>query len=218
MNYDEEFAKGLKSDHRKFKAEIQAKIRSFTNVGEGDDAALFEELAFCLLTPQSKAVSCLGAVSSASKSGILFSGSTDVLAPHLRVCGVRFHRNKSRFLVEARERFLKDGVGLRGVLDSHPDDFECRKWLVENIKGMGLKEASHFLRNVGRFRNVMILDRHILRNLARAGAISKVPNSLTGKKYFACEKAMKEYANYLGIPAWELDLLLWRRETGFILK
>ena len=45
--------------------------------------------------------------------------------------------------------------------------------------GLGYKEASHFLRNIGLSEDIPILDRHILKNLVLLGAIDKVPSSIS---------------------------------------
>ena len=51
---------------------------------------------------------------------------------------------------------------------------ELRNWLAKNVKGYGLKEAGHFLRNIGISDNkITILDRHILRNLKKLNIIAE---------------------------------------------
>ena len=82
---------------------------------------------------------------------------------------------------------------------------------------MGWKEASHFLRNIGH-RNLAILDRHILRNLVRAGVLHRLPKTLTAKRYLLIEEKFKDFAERMDIPMDELDLLFWSMETGEILK
>jgi N-glycosylase/DNA lyase len=93
-----------------------------------------------------------------------------------------------------------------------------REWLVKNVKGLGYKEATHFLRNVGRSNGLAILDRHILRNLKRYGAIRAIPKTLSKKEYFRIERRFREFADAVGIPIDELDLLFWSMETGEIRK
>jgi N-glycosylase/DNA lyase len=88
---------------------------------------------------------------------------------------------------------------------------------VKNVKGLGWKEASHFLRNIGH-RNLAILDRHILRNLKRHGVIKSLPKTLTPKRYLVIEQKFMEFSSTIGITMDELDLLFWSRETGEILK
>ncbi|MBU4134056.1 DNA lyase, partial [bacterium] len=85
-------------------------------------------------------------------------------------------------------------------------------------RGYGFKEASHFLRNVGKGEKLAILDRHILRNLKNFGAIKEIPQAISGKLYLEIEKKFMLFAKRLKIPPAELDLLLWYKETGKVFK
>ncbi len=107
---------------------------------------------------------------------------------------------------------------LKERLDGFRDPLEAREWLVANILGLGYKEASHFLRNIGRGEEIAILDRHILKNLHRHGVIEKVPDSLSKKEYMRIEGLMKGFSKRTGIPLAHLDLLFWSMETGEIFK
>ena len=93
-----------------------------------------------------------------------------------------------------------------------------RQKLVNGIKGIGYKEASHFLRNIGLGKDIAILDRHILKNLKRYGVISRVPLSIPAKSYLNIEERARAFASMIGISLGELDLLFWSRETGEIFK
>jgi N-glycosylase/DNA lyase len=103
-------------------------------------------------------------------------------------------------------------------LNSYPDIRECREWLVNNLTGLGYKEASHFLRNIGFGENIAILDRHILRNLCLLGVIPEIPEALSRAKYLRIEEKMSGFAAKIAIPLLHLDLLLWYKETGEIFK
>ena len=103
------------------------------------------------------------------------------------------------------------------MLDRGLDPQEERLWLVHNVKGLGWKESSHFLRNIGR-KNLAILDRHILRNLTRHRVLRAFPRTLTPRHYAKIEQQFLSFAARLGITIDELDLLFWSRETGEILK
>jgi N-glycosylase/DNA lyase len=80
-----------------------------------------------------------------------------------------------------------------------------------------MKEASHFLRNIG-VRGLAILDRHIFRHLIRLQVIRAMPKSLTKKRYLSIEKKWHRFADDVGISLDELDLLFWSMETGEIRK
>ena len=94
---------------------------------------------------------------------------------------------------------------------------QIREYLVENIKGIGYKEASHFLRNIGH-RNLAILDRHILKNLKDLKVINDIPKSLSKNKYFEIEKKFSNFSKEINIPMDELDLLFWSIETGEVFR
>lgn len=103
-------------------------------------------------------------------------------------------------------------------MDEKISAFEKRELLIANVPGYGLKEATHFLRNIGKNESLAILDRHILRNLYTYGAIPAIPENLSKKTYYRIENQFKEFAKNVGIPLDELDLLFWSMETGIILK
>lgn len=97
------------------------------------------------------------------------------------------------------------------------DERKAREWLVKNVEGIGWKEASHFLRNVG-FGGVAILDRHVLRVLHEHGLIGEIPKSLPRGRYLEIEEKIEKLARKLDLSLGELDLYLWYMKTGEILK
>jgi N-glycosylase/DNA lyase len=196
---------------------IQKRLREFKIVLDQNDDDVFAELCFCLLTPQSSAKTCWAAVSRLKERSLLLKGEANEIQPQLN--DVRFGDSKAKYIVEARARFTKDGkLYLKSHLSSFTNLFELREWMVENVKGLGYKEASHFLRNVGLGEEFAILDRHILRNLKRLEVISEVPVSITKKRYLEIEDKLRHFSREIGIPLADLDLLFWSRETGWIFK
>lgn len=197
---------------------IIKRLDEFKTIVNDDDERIFEELAFCLCTPQSKATVCWSAITSLMNNGLLLSGTKEKIRPFLNA--VRFGDSKSEYIVKARELFSRDGqIKIKEKILSMPNPVELRDWLAENVNGLGLKEASHFVRNIGLSDNkVAILDRHILKNLVEYGVIAEIPKSLTEKIYLEIEQKTKDFAEELEIPLDELDLLLWSEETGTIFK
>lgn len=201
------------------KDEINKRLEEFQSIRKKTDEEIFAELAFCIFTPQSKATTCWNAVQSLVKNGLLFNGDENQIKPFLNA--VRFHENKSRYLVEVRKKLTENGkIQLKDKIQEFENDpFTLREWLLENIKGMGLKETSHFTRNIGLSKSQLaILDVHIVKNLKELGVIDDIPKSLTKKRYLEIENKMKEFAKEIGITLDELDLLLWSKETGFVFK
>ncbi len=196
---------------------IQTRLNEFKQILNCNDDDVFAELCFCLLTPQSSAKTCWAAVSRLKERSLLLKGEASEIQPQLN--DVRFSDSKAKYIVEARATFSKDGkLSLKSHLSSFANMFELREWMVENVKGLGYKEASHFLRNVGLGEEFAILDRHILRNLKRLDVITEVPVSITKKRYLEIEEKLRRFSREIAIPLADLDLLFWSRETGWIFK
>ena len=130
--------------------------------------------------------------------------------------GVRFNQRKAEYICLARLMFCERS--LRATLAGFASPQAAREWLVENVKGLGYKEASHFLRNIGLGEDLAILDRHILKNLVLLGVIDEVPSSPTKRIYLEIEKKMAAFSKKAGIPMGQLDLLLWYKEAGEVFK
>ncbi|MCD6467538.1 MAG: N-glycosylase/DNA lyase [Methanomicrobia archaeon] len=195
---------------------IQEKIRSRLNEFDrlrekGNDGEIFAELIFCILTPQSKAQRCWKTVETLLNKNLLLKGNEDQISKMLK--RVRFRNRKAEYIVEARKHYP-----IRSKIKKFDDIYSAREWLVQNVRGMGYKEASHFLRNIGFGEELAILDRHILKNLKSLGVIEEIPRSLTKKKYFEIEKKMKKFSEKVEIPMSHLDLVLWYKETGEVFK
>lgn len=189
------------------KNEIEERLDQFSHV-EGDQ--LFYELCFCLLTPQSKGRRCDEAVQILRNKNYLHTSVP--LLPVLKT-KTRFHHHKAHYLEQMKQMYpliLKQ-------LKNERDPFVLRQWLVEHVKGMGMKEASHFLRNVG-YRGLAILDRHILRNLVKCKVLDDLPKTLPAKRYQEIEQLLFSFSTKIGIHADALDLLFWSMETGEVFK
>lgn len=207
----------LLESYKKKKDEIKNKLQGFKEVSNQSDEGVFAELAFCICTPQSKAIAAWGAIAALAKNGYLFRGNEKLIRPFLNV--VRFADSKAKYIVEAREFFTKNGkLQIKEKIKSFSDVLKLRDWLAENVKGLGMKESSHFLRNVGLGGDISILDVHILKNLKEYGVIEEIPETLTKKVYLEIEDKMRDFAKLVKIPLDELDLLFWSEETGVIFK
>lgn len=206
----------LLAEYKARKSEIKKRLDDFKAVWTEPDERIFSELCFCICTPQSKAVHCHEAVSALSGNRVLYCGDERRIRSGLKK--VRFPNNKAKYIVETRGRFFCDKTLRVKDKISAGDIFATREWLVRNVKGIGYKEASHFLRNIGFGDDLAILDVHILKNMVRLGVISEKPKTLTRKKYLELEEKLRKFSKSVGIPMAELDLLFWSMETGHIFK
>jgi N-glycosylase/DNA lyase len=197
---------------------IKARLNEFREVWErGDDIRIFEELVFCVFTAGASAR--MGLRSLECIRDILMEASSEGLASRLRHVH-RFPNARAGYIVTTREYFRREfGFRLKELISSFGDPLERRDFfaLNKNIKGIGYKEASHFLRNIG-FFGYAILDKHIVRSLYEFGVIESPRPPGTRKRYLEVERRFKEFALEVGISPDELDLLLWSEKTGEILK
>ncbi|MCD6572081.1 MAG: N-glycosylase/DNA lyase [Thermoplasmata archaeon] len=191
------------------KNKVNTRINEFTKIGRSNVDTIFKELCFCILTANFNARRSIK-IQREIDNGFLFL-SEEELADKLKKLGHRYPKSRAKYIVNARE--YKNL--LEKVLKSH-NEKEIREWLVENIKGVGYKEASHFLRNIG-FKNLAIIDFHIVDLLSRYNLIVK-PKSLSKRKYLEIEGLLRKIAGKVGVSLAELDLYLWYMETGKVLK
>jgi N-glycosylase/DNA lyase len=213
-------AKALKTTlidtYNAIRVDIDKRLRDFARVWvDASDIELFREMAFCMCTPQTSAHKSWSAVSALFDRKLLAKGGAEQIAPVLREHGVRFHNNKARYIVQNREKFYpKTREHIGKILElPQPHDY-----LYNNIEGWGMKEAAHFLRNIGFGDYAAILDRHILRRLAVYGVIPEIPAALSTRVYRETDEKMKAFAESCGIPFAALDLVFWYEETGEIFK
>jgi N-glycosylase/DNA lyase len=208
----------LRRDYRAKRRAIERRLAEFRAVPGRGDAAVFEELCYCILTAGSSAR--MGMRTLEVLRDLLHRGSLGELQQRAGAHHVRFWRLRPAYIVQTRE-YLRTtcGMELRKLLASFDRPQERRDFLARNraIKGLGYKEASHFLRNIG-FRGYAILDKHIVNSLRELGVIGPRLKPSTRKGYLAIERKLMRFADEIGIDMDHLDLLLWSRKTGEILK
>ena len=188
---------------------IEKRMKEFEENRGKTEEEIFKELCFCILTANFNAERSIR-IQQEINDGFLFLDK-DELERKLREFGHRFPRTRTNYIVEAR----KFKGQLKRIMENL-EGGELREWLVKNVKGLGYKEASHFLRNVG-YKNFAIIDFHILDVLARFKVIEK-PKVMTKKKYFEIEDLLREIGKKVELSLAELDLYLWYLETKKVLK
>ena len=182
-----------------------------------DDHRIFEELAFCIFTANTSAEMGLKAVDAVRN--VLIAGTADDMTRRLE--GIyRFNNVRPAHIIHTRnylENFLN--FELKKKIKSFNDKNELRDFFALNkdIKGLAYKEASHFLRNIG-FKGYAILDKHIINSLHEFGVLPTNDKPKNAKEYLEIEKKFIDFSKQAGIDMDELDLLLWSRKNGRILK
>ena len=181
---------------------INQRIKEFSSIPR-DFNSLFRELVFCLLTAGASAE--LGIKTINHLGDTIYRGTQEDIQKKLKEI-YRFHTIRAGYIFQARENFKKINLNSQTIRDD----------LINNIKGLGMKEASHFLRNIG-FKDYAIIDFHIIDILIKYGLIEK-PKTLTRNKYLEIEGVLKKLADKVNLNLAELDIYLWYLETGKVLK
>ncbi len=187
--------------------DINKRLSEFKALNKKGNNEWFFELCFCFLTANWKAKESIEIQKKLIPDGFL-NWSEDKLAQFLKKSGHRFWPQRAECIVLARK--------YKNVKDILLKEKDKRLWLVKNIKGLGMKESSHFLRNIG-FFEYAILDRHIINSLIDNGVIG-VHKTLTPRKYLEIEQKMGKICKKLEMSQGELDIYIWYIKTGKILK
>ena len=152
---------------------------------------------------------------------LLIEGEREQMSQALIEAGAhRFPVARPGYVVITRD-YLREqcGMRLREQLLSFADPMERRDWLARErrIKGLGYKESSHFLRNIG-LKGYGILDKHVLRCLADLGVVDSLRPPTNRDTYLETEERLRRFARRVRINFDELDLVLWSMKTGEVLK
>ena len=192
------------------KKTIDGRMEEFSYFQTATNEEVFLELCFCFMTANFQAKKSWEIQQELSSK--FWELSEAELQQELKKRGHRFWPQRGTRIYEAR--WLKDSIN--SELGKFDNEIKMRDWIVKNLKGLGMKEASHFLRNIG-YDDVAIIDKHIINILVAEGLIER-PKTLTPKKYIEIENVLRELGKKTNLSLGELDLYLWSEQTGKVLK
>ena len=210
----------IRSTHAARKKEIRARLNEFHDIWRnGSDERLWEELVFCIFTAGASARMGFTAVNAVRP--LLAQGKQREMTRAIRRVGAhRFPVARPGYIVITRDYLHEHcGMELRRKFESFRDPIERRDWLAQEkrIKGLGYKESSHFLRNIG-IRGHAILDKHVMSCLQDLQVVETAKPPTTRTRYLDVEEKLKSFAQDIKIDFDELDLVLWSIKTGEVLK
>jgi N-glycosylase/DNA lyase len=210
----------IRATHRARRKEIRARLAQFREVWRnGSNTRLWEELVFCIFTAGASARMGFRAVEAIRP--LLMDGTREDMTQALRSAGAhRFPVERPGYIVVTRT-YLREhcDLALRERLQSFADPIERRDWLAreKRIKGLGYKESSHFLRNIGLMGHA-ILDKHVMNCLTDLRVVETPKPPATRARYLETEERLRSFAREIRIDFDELDLVLWSMKTGEVLK
>lgn len=110
----------------------------------------------------------------------------------------------------AAERFADRRSSIHDLLQSAPSVVLARRKLVADVAGIGPKQASLFLRNIGFTDQIAVLDSHILTYMNWAGIGDYTASSVASiSRYEALESRFVLHAQSLGHAPHRFDIAVW---------
>jgi N-glycosylase/DNA lyase len=125
---------------------------------------------------------------------------------------VAHHRHPHRIGRWVETLFVDDKRMLRLALEMltvQEEPVLIRRRLAAGVAGLGPKQASLLLRNLGRGRRLAVLDLHVLRFMQLLGISTRGGHVASIAGYERVEVAFVAYAEYRGVAADALDLAVW---------
>jgi len=205
---------------------IQRRTREAPLMGEGE---LWRELVSCILgsrVPYHQALSAtqhltsLGLLELAEHGGAgaryeknlrrALAGTMPSAVPGAKPLRYRFPNLRADHIRRTAACIYEDGSSLVAVLESSSSDHEARARIVNLAVGIGPKQASLFLRNIGYSDDLAVLDVHVLRYMAVIGLRGKParpPASLID--YERAECLFRAHSREMGYPVGCVDIAVW---------
>jgi N-glycosylase/DNA lyase len=123
-----------------------------------------------------------------------------------------FYHSRSEYIVRTALNIYKnENTTLKNILSKCNSEFEAREILHELVIGMGYKQTSLFLRNIGYSHNLAILDTHVLKYMTYMELLSDFSKSdiSNKRKYIRTEKILNKYAISWNKNISRLDIAIW---------
>ena len=198
--------------------DVQARVARPST--QPDERELWWELSSCILSSQVPYALAVAATDAIDAEGLLLDSCRDpesltarlleVLSKPFSVEGrsraYRFPIARARHIAATRAAITGEARSLRALVDRFRDAAEARAWFVTHAPGIGPKQASMFLRNVGVSYDLAILDRHVLNYMTALGIYSGTGLSIASLvQYCRLEAVLRDHADHLECPVGLLD-------------
>jgi N-glycosylase/DNA lyase len=119
----------------------------------------------------------------------------------------RFPRSRSRYIACCWFAFWQIKDQYQEYVQSLGSEHRARAEVTKVFPGIGLKQASMFLRNIGAARDLAIIDAHVLTYLRICHAWENF--DLTPQKYLEAEDILRREALYFGLDLSAYDPIVW---------
>lgn len=121
-----------------------------------------------------------------------------------------FSVSRAHYIVETATAIYST-ITIKQILNECSTEHEARDLITKRCLGIGYKQASLFLRNIGFSANLAILDVHVLRYMTLMNLVEINNAHVVSRKqeYARIERILNEYAFSKDMPVPSLDLAIW---------
>lgn len=123
---------------------------------------------------------------------------------------LRFFVKKAQYIIGTIENIYLNDLTIREILRQEECIQETRKNIISYSYGLGPKQASMFLRNIGYHSEFAVLDKHVIDYMKLMGLTSVSETSFSNiSAYQKMEMKLKSYAESFNLNLLHLDLAIW---------
>lgn len=197
---------------------------------EWNENLLWQELVACIIGSGVLYEQAKAAIQHLSKKGIVDAPkpscsfdemeaalveilSQPILPPQKRngeLSRYRFPKLRANHIRRTAEAIYLQKFSIKYLLKQDNDAPSARKRLVNIAVGIGPKQASLFLRNIGEGDNLAILDTHVLKYMFLIGLLPKSIQTVpTLSTYERLEETLRDYSQQMGVNLGYLDIAIW---------
>lgn len=123
---------------------------------------------------------------------------------------LRFGEKKANYITDTIENIYLNNLTIKNILNQSESIQDARRIIMDYSIGLGPKQASMFLRNIGYYEDFAILDKHVIEYMNLMGLINKREASFSSiSLYQEVEMKLKTYADSYNVSLFHLDLGIW---------
>lgn len=202
----------FRNHYHEVKPIVKKRLKEFERFRKKGTKEIFEEMTYCVFAANSSAT--MATIALDLLKPILWSGTLKDYqkAVHKKV---RFYNIRSKYLHHNRQ-IIEQKKDFKEYLDSL-NNKERREFIKENFKGFGMKEASHFLRNIG-YKGYTIIDKHVLNMMHEMNVLKTNKPPKNPEEYYKIENKIIKFAKEEDYDIDELDLALWSFKAGKVMR
>lgn len=173
---------------------------------------LWASMSFCILSSNVRLDAANKAHRAIHEKPSLFTRGHDTEALETRIqnrlvhTGYRFHKTKAVQLAKSWVALRDNHTKLVELFSTANDVFIIREYVISTFSGIGIKQASMFLRDIGATCELAIIDTHIRRFLA---AHVRDFNPSIKREYLLAESWLGELAHFHACSVAAVDLAIW---------